>query len=143
MSPVRLIYSVGAMLIAEEALEEESIALLSSAITRQPSWSAVPIIVLTMGGKETTQSRRQARLRLPLGDTGLLERPIRVATLVSSVKSAPDARNRQYERRLAETLLRQSEKLAAVGRLASSIAHEINNPLESLTIFSTFSMARR
>ena len=31
-----------------------------------------------------------------------------------------------------ETALRQSEKLAAVGRLASSMAHEINNPLESL-----------
>jgi PAS domain S-box-containing protein len=29
--------------------------------------------------------------------------------------------------------LMQSEKLAAVGRLASSIAHEINNPLESVT----------
>jgi signal transduction histidine kinase len=30
-------------------------------------------------------------------------------------------------------LLLQTEKLAAVGRLASSIAHEINNPLESVT----------
>ncbi len=29
--------------------------------------------------------------------------------------------------------LRQSEKLAVVGRLASSIAHEINNPLEAVT----------
>ena len=37
------------------------------------------------------------------------------------------------ERRLAETALLQSEKLAAVGRLAASIAHEINNPLESVT----------
>ncbi|HET9087023.1 MAG TPA: PAS domain-containing protein [Acidobacteriaceae bacterium] len=33
----------------------------------------------------------------------------------------------------AEAALRQSEKLAAVGRLASSIAHEINNPLEGVT----------
>lgn len=37
------------------------------------------------------------------------------------------------ERRLAEQALMQNEKLAAVGRLASSIAHEINNPLESVT----------
>jgi signal transduction histidine kinase len=33
----------------------------------------------------------------------------------------------------AEEALRKSEKLAAVGRLASTISHEINNPLESLT----------
>lgn len=32
-----------------------------------------------------------------------------------------------------EQSLRQTEKLAAVGRLAASIAHEINNPLESVT----------
>ena len=33
----------------------------------------------------------------------------------------------------AEEALRKSEKLAAVGRLASTISHEINNPLESVT----------
>ncbi|KAA6460850.1 PAS domain S-box protein [Acidobacteria bacterium AB60] len=36
------------------------------------------------------------------------------------------------ERRRTESALLKSEKLAAVGRLASSIAHEINNPLESV-----------
>ncbi len=36
-------------------------------------------------------------------------------------------------RKLSERALLQSEKLASVGRLASSIAHEINNPLESVT----------
>ncbi len=34
--------------------------------------------------------------------------------------------------RLSEEALRRSEKLAAVGQLASSIAHEINNPLEAV-----------
>ena len=37
------------------------------------------------------------------------------------------------DRKRAEEALIQSEKLAAVGRLAASIAHEINNPLESVT----------
>jgi signal transduction histidine kinase/DNA-binding NarL/FixJ family response regulator len=37
------------------------------------------------------------------------------------------------EARKAEQALRRSEQLAAAGRLAASIAHEINNPLEAVT----------
>ena len=37
------------------------------------------------------------------------------------------------EQRKAEEALRRTEKLAATGRLAASIAHEINNPLEAVT----------
>ena len=37
------------------------------------------------------------------------------------------------DRKIAEEALRVSERLAAMGRLANSIAHEINNPLEALT----------
>ncbi len=37
------------------------------------------------------------------------------------------------EARRTEEAMRTSEKLAATGRLAASIAHEINNPLESVT----------
>jgi len=43
--------------------------------------------------------------------------------------------NRQLEQRVAErtAALVRTEQLAAVGRLAATIAHEINNPLEAVT----------
>ena len=37
------------------------------------------------------------------------------------------------ERKLSEAALLRAEKLAAMGRLASTVAHEINNPLEAVT----------
>ena len=37
------------------------------------------------------------------------------------------------ERKLSEEALRRTEKLAVTGRLAATIAHEINNPLEGIT----------
>ena len=37
------------------------------------------------------------------------------------------------QRKKSEDALRRTEKLAATGRLAASIAHEINNPLEAVT----------
>ena len=46
-------------------------------------------------------------------------------------RAAADQLRRQQQ--MAEDRLVQSEKLAAVGRLAASISHEINNPLEAVT----------
>jgi signal transduction histidine kinase len=90
-------------------------------------------LILTSGDPDTFQSRIRQQQRLPLGSTVLLERPIRVATLLSAINAALLERTRQYDRRRTEAALRQTEKLALVGRMASSIAHEINNPLEAVT----------
>lgn len=54
----------------------------------------------------------------------------RELTVATERAAAEQLRTQQ---RMAEDRLLQSEKLAAVGRLAASISHEINNPLEAVT----------
>ena len=56
-----------------------------------------------------------------------------VYTADGSIQAITAASLEVTQQKKAEAALLQSEKLAAVGRLASSIAHEINNPLESVT----------
>jgi PAS domain S-box-containing protein len=77
--------------------------------------------------------RSELPLMRPNGDTLLFDFSL------TSVRDAngtvvflvPEARDITEVKRTESALLK-SEKLAAVGRLASSIAHEINNPLESV-----------
>lgn len=130
----------GAAILSEEALSESAILRLRAVIDEQPPWSDFPLIVLTVGGRVTIQSERLRTLRQPLGNVFLLERPIRPETLLSTLEIALRGRLRQYQIReqiaqysQAQEALRRSEKLAVTGRLAASIAHEINNPLEAVT----------
>ena len=79
-------------------------------------------------------TRTELNLKRPSGEAiqvdfalnPVLDAEGRVIYLVSEARDISDLRR-------AETALIQSEKLAAVGRLATSIAHEINNPLEAVT----------
>lgn len=63
---------------------------------------------------------------------GPLDRTINVDVYPSMDGIIVFSRDVTERNRTAAALL-QNEKLAAVGRLASTIAHEINNPLESVT----------
>jgi signal transduction histidine kinase len=130
----------GAAIISEEAFVNGSMGELLQVLQQQPSWSDFPLILLTISGRVTIESERLREMRRPLGNLFLLERPIRPETLLSTLEIALRGRERQYQirdqiaqyARAQEALLR-SEKLAVTGRLAASIAHEINNPLEAVT----------
>jgi signal transduction histidine kinase len=130
----------GAAIISEEAFVGDSILELLQVLREQPSWSDFPLILLTISGRVTVESERLREMRRPLGNLFLLERPLRPETLLGTLEIALRGRERQYQIRdqmqqyaLAQEALLRSEKLAVTGRLAASIAHEINNPLEAVT----------
>jgi len=130
----------GALVVAEEVFTPSNIAAWGRKISTQSSWSDYPLIVLTVAGAVDPNSQKKMLFREPLGNVVLLERPIRPETLVSTVQASLRSRRRQYlirdhlaTRRKTEAALLRSEKLAVAGRLAASIAHEINNPLASVT----------
>ena len=132
--------NAGAVILAEEVLTLAGIDEWAELIAGQPSWSDLPVILLTVAGEVDRESQRKMRAREPLGNVMLIERPVRPETFVSTVQAALRSRERQYQmrdhlaaRHIVEEALRRSEKLAVAGRLAASIAHEINNPLNSVT----------
>lgn len=101
---------LGPLLIAGEALSPELLQSLATFVHEQPAWSDLPILVLTGSGCATVQSARVEARWQSLGAPVFLERPIRTASLVSSVKAAVRARIRQYEIRSALASLQDERK---------------------------------
>ena len=78
----------GAAIITEEVLQNGAISALAQKLSAQPPWSDFAIIVLTGSGMSTDSTESAVRSRAPLGNITLLERPLRPATLVSTVRTA-------------------------------------------------------
>jgi PAS domain S-box-containing protein len=87
----------GAILISEEALPDEAqLYFLGERLSRQPPWSDLPILLLAHPGADSSAVRQTVRA---LGNVTLLERPVRVAALLTAVQTALRARARQYNAR--------------------------------------------
>jgi signal transduction histidine kinase/DNA-binding response OmpR family regulator len=106
----------GTLLLAEELVSEDSMHLLTAWLNRQPPWSDLPVLLLSRVGADSTAV---AGAMDRLGNVTVLERPIRVATLISAVRTALRSRRRQYETR--ELLANREEATAEITTLLETL----------------------
>lgn len=126
-----------AALIAEEALTFEDVQLLAAKLEVQPSWSDLPILVITGNGDPETR-KQFLEILTSAANVYILERPFRPATLISTLEFALRARRRQYQvRSLLEERDQMTSKLRDADRrkdeFLAMLAHELRNPLASLS----------
>jgi signal transduction histidine kinase/CheY-like chemotaxis protein len=124
----------GAILLAEEALHRPDFPLLEDALNLQPPWSDFAILILTRGGRDSVAATRAMET---MGNVTLIERPVRIPTLVSAVQSALRSRQRQYQirqhledREKTEARLRENDRRK--DEFLAMLAHELRNPLSAI-----------
>jgi len=145
----------GALLLTEEALVARGLREVLDTLAAQPPWSDLPIVILMRGGPDAPA----ASSVLPaLRNVTLLERPATLRSVLSAVKAALRARERQYEIRdqieairQADARLRESEarrerlleseraarvELERAGRMKdeflATLSHELRTPLNAI-----------
>ncbi|MGC2109931.1 MAG: PAS domain-containing protein [Candidatus Korobacteraceae bacterium] len=100
----------GVIILAEEAFTPLVSEQFAAVLRSQPTWSEIPLIVLTVFGRSSEYSERMTSLRKPLGTALVLERPVRRETLAAAVQSALESRKRQYQLRNQIEALQESEE---------------------------------
>jgi signal transduction histidine kinase/FixJ family two-component response regulator len=117
----------GAVLLTDDILSADTDKRLEESLRKQPPWSALPVLLLTRDG---ASERAQHGSLGGYNHVVIVERPVRVRSLVSAVRSALRARQNQYDIREAIRereqqsleLTAQDEKLRfalTAGRLGS------------------------
>ena len=116
---------VGAVVIAGEYLSESVLANLQAIVEAQPPWSDLPVIIVA--GTEPVDDEDRFRR---LGNVSLLQRPVSVDTLRSTVQAALRARGRQYQ--IRDLLRQRDEADKKKDEFLAMLAHELRNPLAPL-----------
>lgn len=133
--------NAGAILLTDDAFHDPGIEQVMAVLQEQPPWSDIPSVLLCRAGH---QSKIAARVIGSLRNVTVLDRPTPTRTLISSLKAALRARERQYQMRAQFVTLQSSE--VALKRASDALqdanrrkdeflamlAHELRNPLAPL-----------
>ncbi|HJQ20898.1 MAG TPA: ATP-binding protein [Gemmatimonadaceae bacterium] len=143
--------NVGVVMLTEEALSLRGRDDLIQELRNQRAWSDVPIVLLTSGGGLAPALSAQLASLAESSTLTVLERPVRLATLVTTLRSALRARRRQFdvrdnlveleqnerelrenERRLREARAVAEDANEAKTRFLATMSHELRTPLNAI-----------
>jgi signal transduction histidine kinase/ActR/RegA family two-component response regulator len=129
----RLGDDTGAIIVTEEALPHDALAALTRCMSGQPPWSEVPLIVLTGAPAIDAQPRSFDAFGKRTNVT-LIDRPVRIKSLVSAAQSALRARQRQYD--IRDLMAQLEERIHERDRFLAVLGHELRNPLGAILLAS-------
>jgi signal transduction histidine kinase len=116
-----------AVVIAGELLRASTLAALQALLTSLPPWSDPAIIVV--GSDEDADGDNLDAFSV-LGNVALLQRPLSLKTLRTTVQAALRARHRQYQVR--DLLQQKDDAERRKDEFLAMLAHELRNPLAPL-----------
>ena len=114
----------GAILLTEDLLARENGNRLAEALRDQPPWSDLPVILLSPLGADSPNAVWAMNA---LSNVTVLDQPVRVMTLISALRTAVNARRRQYELRGRLEALRNADRQK--DEFLAVLSHELRNPL--------------
>lgn len=127
----RIPEGVGAIVATEEALPADRLHVLQQKFNEQPPWSEIPLVILT-AAPSLEQKQRSFDMFTRRTNVTLVDRPVRIKSLISAAQSALRARRRQYD--IRDLMLQLEDRIHERDRFLAVLGHELRNPLAAILL---------